>query len=301
MSDDPYGNVEAPLSGLPALQRVTAVMVNFNSGPWLARCVGALRDGGSDAPPIEIVDNASKDDSLEQLPDLPRLRVQRSMRNLGFARGVNWAAGSANTEYLLIINPDCLLSPAALTLLVQDLDENPDAAMVSGRVLDMQGREQRGSRRRLPTRQRVLNEVWGHGKTGVDLTQLPAPDQPCEVEAVSGACMLVRRQAFAETGGLDEGYPLHFEDLDFMARLRNAGWKIRLLPQVAVSHAGGVSSRSRPVQVMWKKHRGLWRYLTQHPESPWPLWNRWLWWLAIHARAVLLIPRTVWSDRGGGR
>ena len=280
------------------LARVTAIIVNYNSGHWLERCVRALRGDDDRPPPVEVIDNSSDDDSLERLPDLPGVRTRRSPRNLGFARGVNLAVRAVETEYLLIINPDCLLVPDALLRLVEDLDAHPEAALVSGRIFDMSGNEQRGSRRCLPTRQRVLDEVLRfRGRTGVDLTHLPAAQTAEEVEAVSGACMLLRRRAFLEVGGFDKYYPLHFEDLDLMARLRQAGWTIRLLPDVAVSHAGGVSSRSRPVQVMWKKHRGLWRYLTRHPELPWPWWSRALWWLGIYAHAVAVTPLALWRGR----
>lgn len=283
----------------PQLSRVTAVIVNFNSGPWLARCVDSLRAGrdSGDVPPVVIIDNASSDDSLAQLADLAGVRVLRSPRNLGFARGVNAAARAVRTEFLLIINPDCLLDPRALKVLIDDLDGHPEAGLTSGRVFDLHGNEQRGSRRVLPTRRRVVNEVLGRRKTGVDRSHLPAPKSPTEVEAVSGACMLVRRKAFVNIGGFDKAYALHFEDLDFMARLRQAGCKIRLVPEVAITHAGGESSRSLPVQVMWKKHQGLWRYLNQHPETRWPAWNRWLWWLGIHAHAVLIAPVTLWRGR----
>ena len=237
------------------LARVTAIVVNFNSGPWLERCVRALRADDNKPPAIEVIDNGSEDNSLEHLPDLPGMRVRRSPLNLGFARGVNVAARAIETEYLLVINPDCLLVPSALERLVEDMDEHPDAALASGRIFDMAGNEQRGSRRRLPTRRRVLAEVLGGKKTGVDLTHLPAPDEPQTVEAVSGACMVLRREAFLDVGGFDKHYPLHFEDLDLMARLGEAGWTVRLVPDVSVSHVGGFSSRSRPMQVEWKKHQ----------------------------------------------
>jgi len=280
------------------IDRVTAVIVNYNSGPWLLRCVRALRGNSAALPAVEVIDNDSEDGSSERVADLPGLRVRRAPRNLGFARGVNTAARSVQTEFLLVINPDCLLVPEALLALIADLDAHPRAGLVSGRVFDMSGNEQRGSRRRLPTRRRLLEELlpWRR-RAGVDLTHLPAPDGPDEVEAVSGACMLLRRRAFLEVGGLDKHYPMHFEDLDLMARLSAAGWTIRLLPDVVVSHAGGVSSRSRPVRVMWNKHRGLWRYLNQHPELPWPWWSRALWWLTIHAHAAVMIPVTLWRRR----
>jgi GT2 family glycosyltransferase len=289
--------ISAVASSSP-LAPVTAIVVNFNSGPWLERCVRALRGDDRNPPAIEVIDNDSEDGSLELLPDLPGVRIRRSPRNLGFARAVNLAARAVTTDYILIINPDCLLVPSALLRLVEDLDAHPEAAMVSGRIFDMSGVEQRGSRRRLPTRQRVLDEVFKRGgRTGVDLTHLPAPKEPVEVEAVSGACMLLRRRAFLDIGGFDKHYPLHFEDLDLMARLGQAGWTLRLLPEVAVSHVGGVSSRTRPSQVLWKKHHGLWRYLNRHPELPWPWWSRAVWWTGIHGHALAMAPLARWWRR----
>lgn len=281
----------------PVLARVTALIINYNSGPWLERCIRALRGRHGRFPAIEVVDNDSRDGSASDLPALEGLRIRHAPRNLGFARGVNTAARAAQTEFLLIINPDCLLLPDSLEQLVAELDAHPQAAMVSGRIFDMGGNEQRGSRRCLPTRKRVLGEMLGGDRERVDLMHQSAPEESTEVEAVSGACMLIRRSAFLEVGGLDKHYPMHFEDVDLMARLRRAGWSVRLVPQVIVSHAGGVSSRSRPLRVMWNKHRGLWRYLNRHPEPPWPRWNRWLWWLAIHGHAVLMTPVTLWRRR----
>lgn len=280
-----------------SLNRVTALIVNYNSGPWLGRCIRALRGRHGRYPVIEVIDNDSRDDSASGLPELEGVRIRHAPRNLGFARGVNTAARAARTDFLLIINPDCLLLPEPLQRLIADLDSQPEAAMVSGRIFDMAGIEQRGSRRCLPTRKRILGEVFGGDREPVDLLHQPPPEDSGDVEAVSGACMLVRRTAFLAVGGLDKHYPMHFEDVDLMARLRQAGWTIRLVPEVIISHAGGVSSRSRPVRVMWNKHRGLWRYLNQHPELPWPSWRRLLWWLGIFGHAALMVPVTLWRRR----
>ena len=279
------------------LSRVTALIVNYNSGPWLERCIRALRGAQGPWPRIEVLDNDSTDGSAARLPALDGVRVRHAPRNLGFARGVNLAARAVDSDFLLILNPDCLLLPDSLERLVAELERHPEAAMVSGRVFDRAGEEQRGSRRGLPTRRRVLGELRGRGLARVDLRHLPAPEEAVEVEAVSGACMLIRRSAFLAVEGLDKHYPMHFEDVDLMVRLRQAGWTIRLVPDVIVSHAGGVSTRSRPVRVMWNKHRGLWRYLNRHAEPPWPAWNRWLWWLMIHAHALLMTPVILWRRR----
>jgi N-acetylglucosaminyl-diphospho-decaprenol L-rhamnosyltransferase len=274
-----------------ALGRVTAVIVNYNSGPWLARCLRALKGKGARYPEVIVLDNASEDDSLENLSDMPGLRIIKAEKNLGFGQGVNRVLEHVDREYLLIVNPDCLLVPEGLVSLVAELDAHPEAGLVSGRIFDMSGKEQRGSRRQLPGPRRVLNEVIRfRAGNGVDLTHMPAPMTPGEVEAVSGACMLLRTEAFRQLGGFDPGYPMHFEDLDLMARLPRAGWTVRLEPSVAISHAGGISSRRSPIRVMISKHRGLWRYLNKHCHDRWPTWSRPLWWLAIWTHALLMIP-----------
>lgn len=275
------------------LTRVTAVIVNYNSGRWLARCIENLRGRGGTSPQVIVIDNASDDGSIDVLPALSGITVRRAHRNLGFGRGVNQALRTVRTDYLLIINPDCLLVPAALARLIEELDQHPDVALVSGRVFDMRGVEQRGSRRRLPTRRQVLSEVLPFSRlNGIDLTHEPSPEEPSDVEAVSGACMLVRTAALAQVGGFDPCFHMHFEDLDMMARLREAGWRIRLVPSVFVSHAGGVSSRRRPLAVMWAKHKSLWRYLNKHSGDyeGWTWFSRMLWWLLIHTHAVLMTP-----------
>jgi len=282
--------------GLPdaALTRVYVVIVNYNAGDWLARCIAGLRPDRADEPRVIVVDNASTDASLQALdnaePVSDGLTVDRLARNTGFAAGVNRAASHATREFLLILNPDCLLAPNALARLVAELDAYPEAALVSGRVVGTDGREQRGSRRCLPTPRRVIAELLRTGGERIDLTDAPAPETPVEVEAVSGACMLVRRAAFERIGGMDESYPLHFEDLDLFARLRAAGWTLRWVPDVEIVHAGGRSSRTRPVGVLWAKHLGLWRYLTNYCRADWPVWQRPLWLIALISHAVLRTP-----------
>ena len=266
-------------------------------------------DGDQSAPPPRADKDQSPPRSQRVQKNLPpppagegrgggedsNITVDRAGRNLGFAAGINRAAGQAKREFLLLLNPDCLIDPDTLARLVDELDNHPEAALVSGKVLDMHGREQRGSRRRLPTPSRIVNEMLPLGGEGLDTTDTPAPNTAIEVEAVSGACMLVRRSAFLELDGMDEAYPLHFEDLDLFARLAESGRTLRWVPDARIVHAGGRSSSHRPVAVLWAKHRGLWRYLGRHCNvESWPRWQRPLWLLALVAHAAVRTP-LVWA------
>ncbi|HKL51773.1 MAG TPA: glycosyltransferase family 2 protein [Wenzhouxiangellaceae bacterium] len=287
----------------PPLARVDVVVVNYNAGRWLARAVESIRPAPADEPNVIVVDNGSTDDSLALLesrigtPESDQARrgvtIDRAGRNTGFAAGVNRAAGHARREFVLILNPDCLIDPDTLARLVDELDRHPEAALASGRVMGTDGREQRGSRRRLPTPARIINEMLPGRGDGIDTTDTPAPSEACEVEAVSGACMLIRRDAFESLGRMDEGYPLHFEDLDLFARLIESGRKLRWVPEARIVHAGGQSSRRRPIAVLWAKHRGLWRYLNRHCGDQWPRWQRPLWLLALVVHATARTP-LVW-------
>ena len=282
-----------------SLARVEVLIVNYNAGDWLARCIARLRPDGAEEPRVVVVDNGSTDSSMQAL-DENGLMIDRLGRNTGFAAGVNRAASHAAREFLLVLNPDCLLPPDALARLVAELDDHPEAALVSGRVVDSDGREQRGSRRRLPTPRRVIAEMLRLGGERIDCTDVAPPESSVEVEAVSGACMLVRRAAFERLGGMDPGYPLHFEDLDLFARLREAGWTLRWVPDFELVHAGGRSSQTRPVGVLWAKHRGLWRYLSRHCGDTWPLWQRPFWFGAMVVHATIRTPLVWAAARFGG-
>jgi len=290
----------SPLQSNARLRDVTILIVNYNSGRWLARCVETLCSVSSEMPSVLVWDNASSDGSLSECKPSADLSVNVSHSNIGFAKGINRLAERVDTNYLLILNPDCLLRPDGLVRLIQELDTHPEAAMVSGRVFNLDGSEQRGSRRRLPDPERILRELSGrYPGAGVDLLDQAPPTGPVEVEALSGACMLVRTEVFQALGGFDTRYPMHFEDLDLMARIHESGHTIRLVPDVAISHAGGISSNHRLLVVMRDKHEGLWLYLKTHCQDSWPAWSRPLWWLGIKAHALMLTPILWWQQRQG--
>ena len=295
--DAPASVADAPVSGAAgmALARVSVLIVNYTAGACLRRCVDALTaDHGADLD-IRVVDNGSTDDSLERI-DAPGLTIDRAGSNLGFAAGMNRAAAGAEREFLLLLNPDAELSPAGLARLVDELDRHPECVLAGPRVVGADGREQRASRRRAPTALRILGEVLP-GLPGIDRTHTPAPDRSIEIEGVSGACMLVRRSAFEAVDGFDTDYPLHFEDLDLFARLREAGGTLRWVPDVEVRHVGGASSRGLEDRVLRAKHRGLWLYLSRHVATGKQAWQRPFWWLALRLSENLRLPFAARRER----
>lgn len=278
---------------------VSAVIVNYNAGAILCDLVAALLTMPEVAR-VVVVDNASADGSAEHLAGTirdPRFELLRNDANRGFAAGCNQGAARANSSCLLFINPDCRFEAGALMRLLAALQARPDAGMAGPLLLGPDGREQRGCRRYLPDPRRALLRVLGLGGPGADgrvggfdLAGTPLPAAAAEVEAISGACMLVKRDVYARVGGWDEGYFLHCEDLDLCMRFALHGAKVLFVPDAVVDHVQGVSSRGRNVFVSWHKHRGMWRYYGKFQRPRSPAWLTALVWVGIWSRFLLLLP-----------
>jgi GT2 family glycosyltransferase len=249
---------------------VAVIIVNYNAGAFLAECVHSAYSSASE---IRVVDNASTDYSLElcaqRFPTATKLGIIRNAANLGFAAACNTGARATTAPYLLFLNPDCVLSADSLDRLVQVLEANPGVGMAGGLLTNVDGTEQEGGRRAVPTPWRSFVRAFGLYRfdrywPGVfydfHLHKQALPPNPVEVEAISGALMLVRRRAFQDVGLWDEGYFLHCEDLDWCMRFQQKGWKILFVPDAPVLHHKGTCSRSRPIFVEWQKHKGMMRF-----------------------------------------
>lgn len=258
------------------------VIVNFNAGEHLARCLASL------APSLEghewqavVVDNASTDGSAAAARDAdPRVKLVESGANVGFARAVNAGAHHAGGEYLLLLNPDCRLGPGVVDALVAELEAHPTCGVAAPGVVDEDGAPQ-GNARGDPSlltglfgRSSPLRRLLPGARVSRQNVILPAALPPAEVSVtvdwVAASCALVRRAAFDAVHGLDEGYFLYWEDADFCRRLRNAGWTTRFRPGTTVVHVGGQSARRAPALAAREFHRSAYRYYATHV-APFPL------------------------------
>ncbi len=260
---------------------VTVVIVNHNAGPLLADC---LRAALAQARQVVLVDNASEpgpvDDVLACFPGHPRLDSVRSPVNAGFAAGSNRGLSLAREPIVLFLNPDCILAGGAVAAMVRAVEGDPRIGMAGGLLTDDHGIEQGGSRRAVPTPWRSfvrgfgltrLANRWPRLFSDFNLHGQPLPKAPTDVEAVSGACTMVKRSALDDVGSWDEGFFLHCEDLDLCMRFRQRGWRIQFVPAARAVHHRGLCGRSRPVFVEWHKHKGMIRFYAKHFRHQYPL------------------------------
>ncbi len=246
------------------------IVVNYNAGELIADCVASALSEG--AMRVIVVDNASHDGSLAHLDTFladKRLSIIRNERNLGFAAACNVGAKVSGADALLFLNPDCVLMAGALRGMMDALLSDAATGMVGGFLCNPDGSEQPGGRRVFPTPRRAFIRAFGLSRLSglfpnfcADflLHREPLPAEPVAVEAISGACMLVKRKALELVGLWDEGYFLHCEDLDWCMRFKLKQWRVVFVPQAQVIHAKGSCSRDRPFFVEWHKHYGMVRF-----------------------------------------
>ena len=279
-------------------EKISIVIVNFNAGPGL---VDSVSTAIADANEVLIVDNASSDGSIELLESVfggyPKMQIVRSRSNEGFAKACNRGVGKASGEFIFFLNPDCELEKGALAYLLDAIQSDSKVGMVGGLLLNPNGSEQAGGRRAIPTPWRSfvkavgltrLSNRWPKLFFDFHLQNSPLPRSAIEVEAISGACMLVRRGAMQKIGLLDEKYFMHCEDLDWCVRFRRGEWKILFVPDARVLHHKGVCSRARPIFVEWHKHNGMIRFYRKFFRRQYPGVLIWLVAIGIWFRFFLV-------------
>jgi GT2 family glycosyltransferase len=254
---------------------VTLIFVAWNARRHLARALDAAVATGW---PVIVVDNASTDGTSEYVRvRVPEAQLVAADRNLGFAGGVNAGVRESATPWVLVLNPDIVLTHAAVDrMLAAGLDA--DVGAVGAQLFGSDGHPQPGySLRRFPTLGTwaadllLLDHLWPGNPASrrylaTDLDHTRAQD----IEQPSAACLLVRRRAFDAIGGFDaQFHPAWFEDVDFCQRLRAAAWRLRYAADAHVVHEGGVAMRALGIgsfSTIW--YRNLLRYVAKHGSLP---------------------------------
>ena len=260
------------MSAPSAAARVAVVIVNYQSYEDLQDCLVSL---GAPDPAIEIcvVDHASKREAADGLEQaFPQVHLLRQQSNDGFAAGVNRGARESPGDYVLLLNPDCVASPDTCRRLADWMDAHPRVGAAGPRILNSDGSVQ-ASARRFPnfttgiagrsswlTRAFPRNPLSRHNLA----PSHDRSDTARVVDWVSGAVMIIRREAFDAIGGFDTGFFLYWEDADFCRRLQHAGWQTMYVPELTVRHAGGRSSRHAADASLVAFHRSAFRLFWKH-------------------------------------
>lgn len=222
---------------------VDVVVVNWNAGPRLARCLRSFAGSPLVASTV-VVDNASSDGSVIEMPNVT---VIRNTTNVGYGTACNQGAALGSAEFILFLNPDAEIRHEALAGLLSHTSD-PSVAVIAPALRTSTGRLARGCCRN-PSLMSMLAEIaavdrifpstgflmreWDHKTTSM-------------VFHVIGACVLLRRAAFESLRGFDERFFMYFEDLDLSVRVARRGWKTLYVAGIEATHEGCACSSQIP-------------------------------------------------------
>ncbi len=227
---------------------LSVIVVNWNVRDLLRDCLRSIERGrGELTVEVIVVDSASADDSVAMVrAEFPWVRLIPCDENVGFPRGNNIGLREATGELLLLLNPDTVVLDDALGQLVAFLRANPDVGAVGPQLLNADGTVQ-SSRRRFPTAATGFFEsTWLQGLAPGVLRRYYALDLPddetADVDWLTGACIMAPRSTYEAVGGLDEGYYMYSEELDWCRRIKATGRRVVYYPAAQVTHHSGKSS-----------------------------------------------------------
>ena len=243
------------------LSKVGIVLLNWNGWRDTCPCLASLRRLHTVAAEVVVVDNASTDDSLSRIRrDFPEVTPLETSRNLGFAGGCNTGIRhllGRDTDFFWLLNNDTIVDSGALQALVDKARSNPNMGAV-GSVIHSAD----------PF---AGLEAWGGGYINFWLGRSRHFRQPVtdeSLEFVTGASMLIRREAVEDVGLLDERFFMYWEDADYCFRLREAGWKLGVAGDSHICHKGSASVGKGSATLDRYFNASATRFFEKHARTP---------------------------------
>lgn len=251
------------------IKNIDVVVVNWNSGNQLKRCIESIKNNSEDfVSNIIVVDNNSSDDSCSDIIESTDLRLISENSNLGFGAASNIGAKIGNSNFILFINPDAKLYAGTLRVSLDYLhrSSNFSVGIVGVRLVDELGHVVR-SCAKFPSALNFISHAMGLDRIFLRVGYFMSwwgHDQTRDVDHVIGAFYLVRRELFEALGGFDENFFVYLEDLDFSYRARQAGWRSVYLADTQSFHAGGGVSNQVKAQRLFYSIRSRVLYAFKH-------------------------------------
>jgi GT2 family glycosyltransferase len=273
------------------VSQVAVIVVTWNSARFIMDCLASIPR----TPNVRVivVDNNSTDSTVRLIrAEFPSVGLIVNSRNTGYAHANNQGLkelglgareqGSTVTScqpqatshrpptsdpcFVLLLNPDTILPSGGVERMVAHLEVHPETGVLAPRLADSDGNAQ-ASVRRFPTWRNMLGALFGRGgdyrMKGFDY------DEAQDVEQPMASCLLLRGEVLDRVGLFDEQFPMFFNDVDLLKRVRDAGWKVLFYPEVSVWHYVGGSTELRRTAMILSSHHSLFRYFRKHDRSGW--------------------------------
>ena len=274
--------------------KLTVVIVSYNVKHYLEQCIVSVQQAARDIDhDIIVVDNASSDGTVGYLRQrFPQgVTIVESMHNLGFARANNIAINQSQSQYVLLLNPDTFISEDSLRTVIAFMDEHPQAGAAAAQMHNADGTLAPESRRALPTPWVSLLKMLGFSRRYY-MSHL-SWQEPNPIDVVSGAFMMLRREALESVGLLDENFFMYGEDIDLSYRVVKGGYQNWYVPAPIVHYKGESTQKSsfryvhvfyQAMLIFFRKHYGHLSFLVTLPVK-----------VAIYFRAFIALLQMLWQ------
>lgn len=285
---------------------LTIVIVNYNTERLLKDCLHSVYSGANGTPmDIWVVDNNSRDNSIPMVRSLfPRVKVIENSTNVGFSMANNAAISRSRSDYVLLLNPDTLIIDDAIERVVRFMNEHPKVGIAGCKVLNRDGTLQLACRRSIPTpkvafyRLTGLSRLFPENKTVARYNMTyESPDHIHEVDAVSGAFLMIRREAVRQVGLLDERFFMYGEELDWCLRVKRAGWAVMYYPAAEIIHYKGESTKYNSRKAAVEFYRAMYLFHKKHFAADHSFLTNALIYLGIFFKALLAWKRFILPAR----
>lgn len=274
---------------------LSIIIISYNSKQFIQACLNSLLASASRlAGEIIVVDNASQDESADLIrTNFPKVKLICNSINLGYAKACNQGIKEAKGRYIFILNPDTELSRGSLEAVIRFMDEHPRCGILGPKLLDKDAKIQ-FSCRAFPSystaffnRYSLLTKMFPRSKYADRYLKTNwQHDTVEEVDWVSGAAMMLRKDCLDDTGNFDEGFFMYCEDVDICKRAKDKGWQVIYYPYIEFMHfiAGSIRNTSH-LTIIWH-HRSIWRYYKKYLKAN-ILWDAFFF-VTTFTRAIFL-------------
>lgn len=262
---------------------ISLLIVNYNTKDYLIKCLESIYKSGTSLTHFQIiiVDNASKDSSVEKIAkeysleiENKQIEIVRNDRNLGFSKAVNIGLKKCRGNYICILNPDIYIEKECLNILRKYMDKNPEVGCITPKIVNSNGSLQISCKRSLPTIQNSIYKIFAIDRffpnnrniSSYNLLYLKE-DEVNQVEVISGAFMFLRLETVKAVGFFDEIFYLYGEDIDYCHRINKIGFKIIYYPLAKVIHYKGKSAKSHPFRVISEFHNSMIKYYAKYQDD----------------------------------
>ncbi|KGM17066.1 glycosyltransferase family 2 protein [Actinotalea fermentans] len=255
------------------MRPLEVVVVTYRSAIEIGDCIDSVVQYAPAGTMVHVVDNASPDGTVDLVNSVyPQVHLVARTDNAGFAVANNVALREVRSEYVLLLNPDARLMPGTVQRLIERLDGDASIGLIGCRLLREDGTVDHAAKRFIPSAREAAVYFLGRlvGKRGSRYVASEIGDREyAEVDAVSGAFMLIRTAALLRVGLFDESYWMYGEDLDLCSRFREDGWRVMYEGGVTAIHIKGASTGIRSPKLNYEFHRSMVRFFRRHgDESP---------------------------------